>query len=153
MFRLYKVKNLHNGITKTFSSEGVLPVASGKGHLPDPTKVAVAQYQCDLQASQTYVMYAHYDINNQLVCSPPEIQYMRYGHWHREDGPAHMAYTFSPTIKAAVSEAHWYLYGHHIDSWEEYQVWTGCSDDKLVALKLKHGTDSEVFTRLYDMKG
>lgn len=52
------------------------------------------------------------------------------GELHREDGPAVIWYD---------GECEWHVQGDPIGSYEEFQDATGCSDENLVALKLKYG--------------
>jgi hypothetical protein len=54
-----------------------------------------------------------------------------YGKSHRLDGPA-VIDTVSGTI-------HWYINGNRVNSYDEFQDLTGCSDEDIVAYKLKWG--------------
>lgn len=63
-------------------------------------------------------------------------KWMAFGRQHRVGGPAEIM--VKSTNINMVSR--WWLYGVAIDSWEEYQGVTECSDADLTALILKWGT-------------
>lgn len=57
-------------------------------------------------------------------------EWIKYGKFHREDGPA---------VITEDGRKYWYVNGEPIYTFEEYQRCTGCADEIMSFLKLKHG--------------
>lgn len=60
-----------------------------------------------------------------------EVWLNKEGKYHRVGGPA---------LIAPDGTTAWYVSGEYMHTWEYYQRATGCSDEELIALKLKYGS-------------